>query len=161
MGARPQRGEPQTGRAMDAWFAPDSQGPRRTERKHMFNRQALIGLIGANIMKSLAPALHIDAFAAASMDRNARANGCRVTVVRRDVLDDEPPDADLIQRLERVERQHAHLHVLQQELALTSELKQMRVLISSRAKPHMILRIDVYTMFELRPFIAGSRSTPR
>ena len=31
----------------------------------MFNRQALIGLIGANIMKSLAPALHIDAFAAA------------------------------------------------------------------------------------------------
>jgi shikimate dehydrogenase len=30
----------------------------------MFNRQALIGLIGANIMKSLAPALHIDAFAA-------------------------------------------------------------------------------------------------
>ena len=33
----------------------------------MFNRQALIGLIGANIMKSLAPALHIDAFAAASI----------------------------------------------------------------------------------------------
>jgi shikimate dehydrogenase len=31
----------------------------------MINRQALIGLIGANIMKSLAPALHIDAFAAA------------------------------------------------------------------------------------------------
>jgi shikimate dehydrogenase len=33
----------------------------------MFNRQALIGLIGANIMKSLAPALHIDAFAAAGI----------------------------------------------------------------------------------------------
>jgi shikimate dehydrogenase len=33
----------------------------------MFNRQALIGLIGANIMKSLAPALHIDAFAAAGV----------------------------------------------------------------------------------------------
>ena len=31
----------------------------------MVNRQALIGLLGANIMKSLAPALHIDAFAAA------------------------------------------------------------------------------------------------
>src|SRR5580693_740100 len=30
----------------------------------MVNRQALIGLIGADIMKSLAPALHIDAFAA-------------------------------------------------------------------------------------------------
>lgn len=33
----------------------------------MFNRQALIGLIGANIMKSLAPALHIDAFEAAGI----------------------------------------------------------------------------------------------
>ncbi len=33
----------------------------------MVNRQALVGLIGANIMKSLAPALHIDAFAAAGI----------------------------------------------------------------------------------------------
>jgi len=33
----------------------------------MANRQALIGLIGANIMKSLAPALHNDAFAAAGI----------------------------------------------------------------------------------------------
>jgi predicted nicotinamide N-methyase len=38
----------------------------------------------------------IDAFAIASVGLNARANGCRVTVVRRDVLDDEPPDADVI-----------------------------------------------------------------
>jgi len=33
----------------------------------MINRQALVGLLGANIMKSLAPALHIDAFAAAGI----------------------------------------------------------------------------------------------
>jgi shikimate dehydrogenase len=33
----------------------------------MINRQALIGLIGANIMKSLSPALHIDAFSAAGI----------------------------------------------------------------------------------------------
>ena len=33
----------------------------------MINRQALIGLLGANIMKSLAPALHTDAFAAAGI----------------------------------------------------------------------------------------------
>jgi shikimate dehydrogenase len=33
----------------------------------MINRQALIGLLGANIMKSLAPALHRDAFAAAGI----------------------------------------------------------------------------------------------
>jgi predicted nicotinamide N-methyase len=38
----------------------------------------------------------IDAFAAAAIELNARANGCRVAVVRRDVLDDEPPDADVI-----------------------------------------------------------------
>jgi predicted nicotinamide N-methyase len=38
----------------------------------------------------------IDAFAAAAMERNARANSCRLTVVRRDVLDEEPPDVDLI-----------------------------------------------------------------
>jgi predicted nicotinamide N-methyase len=38
----------------------------------------------------------IDAFAAAAIEFNARANGKRVTVVRRDVLDEEPPDVDLI-----------------------------------------------------------------
>jgi predicted nicotinamide N-methyase len=38
----------------------------------------------------------IDAFAAAAIELNARANGCRVAVVRRDVLDDEPPDVDVI-----------------------------------------------------------------
>jgi predicted nicotinamide N-methyase len=38
----------------------------------------------------------IDAFAAAAMVVNARANGVRVSVVRRDVLDEEPPDVDVI-----------------------------------------------------------------
>jgi len=38
----------------------------------------------------------IDAFAAAATALNARANGQRVTVLRRDVLDDGPPDADVI-----------------------------------------------------------------
>jgi predicted nicotinamide N-methyase len=38
----------------------------------------------------------IDAFAAAAIDLNARANGGRVTVVRRDVLDEEPPDAEVV-----------------------------------------------------------------
>ena len=38
----------------------------------------------------------IDPFAAAAMDLNARANGRRVTVVRRDVLDEGPPDADVV-----------------------------------------------------------------
>jgi len=34
----------------------------------MNDRKCLVGLIGANIMKSLSPALHIDAFAAAGID---------------------------------------------------------------------------------------------
>lgn len=38
----------------------------------------------------------IDAFAAAAIAINARANGHRVTVVRRDVLDEEPPEVDVI-----------------------------------------------------------------
>jgi predicted nicotinamide N-methyase len=38
----------------------------------------------------------IDDFAIASVGLNARANACRIAAVRRDVLDDEPPDADVI-----------------------------------------------------------------
>jgi predicted nicotinamide N-methyase len=38
----------------------------------------------------------IDPFAAAAIELNAKANGCRVTIMRRDVLDEEPPDADVI-----------------------------------------------------------------
>jgi predicted nicotinamide N-methyase len=38
----------------------------------------------------------VDEFAAAAIELNARANGCRVTVVQRDVLEEEPPDVDLI-----------------------------------------------------------------
>ncbi len=45
---------------------------------------------------SSASAADIDAFAAAAIERNARANRCRITVVRRDVLDDPPPDVDVI-----------------------------------------------------------------
>jgi predicted nicotinamide N-methyase len=43
-----------------------------------------------------ATGVDIDAFAAAAIELNARANGQRVTVVRRDVLDEEPPDVDVI-----------------------------------------------------------------
>ena len=38
----------------------------------------------------------IDAFAAAAIEVNARANDCRVTALRRDVLDEEPPDVDIV-----------------------------------------------------------------
>ncbi len=38
----------------------------------------------------------VDAFAAAAIRLNARANGHRVAVVRRDVLGEDPPDVDVI-----------------------------------------------------------------
>ena len=38
----------------------------------------------------------IDGFAAAAIELNARANSRRVAVVQRDVLDDEPPEVDVI-----------------------------------------------------------------
>ncbi len=41
-------------------------------------------------------AADIDAFAIAAIGLNARANGCRVTTVQRDVLDEEPPPVDLV-----------------------------------------------------------------
>ena len=43
-----------------------------------------------------ATAIDIDLFAAAAIEVNAQANGVRVSVARRDVLDDDPPEADVI-----------------------------------------------------------------
>jgi predicted nicotinamide N-methyase len=43
-----------------------------------------------------AAGVDIDAFAAAAIEINARANGRRVTVLRRDVLDEAPPDFDVV-----------------------------------------------------------------
>ena len=40
----------------------------------------------------------VDPFAAAAIQLNARANGCRVAVLRRDVLDDDAPEVDVIRR---------------------------------------------------------------
>ena len=45
---------------------------------------------------SSATAADIDGLAAAAIELNARANGGRVSVVRRDVLDEAPPDVDVI-----------------------------------------------------------------
>ena len=53
-----------------------------------------IAALGAGA--SHATGADIDGFAAAAIDLNARANGCRVTIVGRDVLDEEPPDVDVI-----------------------------------------------------------------
>jgi predicted nicotinamide N-methyase len=43
-----------------------------------------------------ATGVDIDRFSAAAIDLNARANRVRVSAVRADVLDDEPPEADVV-----------------------------------------------------------------
>src|SRR5712671_4456945 len=45
---------------------------------------------------SSATGADIDPFAAAAIPLNARANGLRAAAVSRDLLDDEPPDVDVI-----------------------------------------------------------------
>jgi predicted nicotinamide N-methyase len=45
---------------------------------------------------SMVTGADIDPFAGAAMRLNARANGHRVAVIHRDVLDEEPPDVDVI-----------------------------------------------------------------
>jgi predicted nicotinamide N-methyase len=43
-----------------------------------------------------ATAADIDPFAVAAIGLNAKANGCRIAVAGRDLLDDDPPDVDVV-----------------------------------------------------------------
>jgi shikimate dehydrogenase len=52
---------------MKPWSGRAQKEQQDRSMRATFNHQALIGLIGANIMKSLAPALHNDAFSAAGI----------------------------------------------------------------------------------------------
>ena len=57
------------------------------------------GLCGIAALRAGASAVtgaDIDAFAAAAIELNARANGGRMAVLARDLLDEEPPDVDVI-----------------------------------------------------------------
>ena len=56
----------------------------------------LCAIAAMNVGAAEATGADIDPFAAAAIRLNAAANGHRVTVVRRDVLDEDPPDADVI-----------------------------------------------------------------
>lgn len=56
----------------------------------------LCAVAALNAGASVATGADIDPFAAAAIELNARANRRRVTVVRRDVLDEEPPAADVV-----------------------------------------------------------------
>lgn len=62
----------------------------------MASGSGLCAIAALHAGASVATAADIDAFAAAAIELNARANGRRVTVVRRDVLNEEPPEVDVI-----------------------------------------------------------------
>ena len=56
----------------------------------------LCGLAAARAGAANVTAVDIDPFAATAIPLNARANGLRVAAVQRDLLDDDPPDVDVI-----------------------------------------------------------------
>jgi predicted nicotinamide N-methyase len=56
----------------------------------------LCALAAAQAGAASVTAVDIDPLAAAAIPLNARANGLRVAAVQRDLLDDDPPDVDVI-----------------------------------------------------------------
>ncbi|MFL5679285.1 MAG: class I SAM-dependent methyltransferase [Chloroflexota bacterium] len=56
----------------------------------------LCAIAAMNAGAERATSVDIDPFAAAAIEVNARANGCRIALVTRDILDDEPPDVDVV-----------------------------------------------------------------
>jgi predicted nicotinamide N-methyase len=73
--------------------------PEAVAGKQVFDMASGSGLCAIAALQAGAAAAtcaDIDPFAAAAIAVNANANGCRVTVVRRDVLDEEPPDVDVV-----------------------------------------------------------------
>jgi predicted nicotinamide N-methyase len=73
--------------------------PKTVAGRRVFDMAAGSGLCAVAALRagaSDATSADIDAFAIAAVELNARANGCRVGVVRRDVLDEEPPEVDVI-----------------------------------------------------------------
>ena len=56
----------------------------------------LCALVALAEGSSGAAASEIDPYGVAAIDLNAKANGRRITIVARDVLDEHPPDADVV-----------------------------------------------------------------
>jgi predicted nicotinamide N-methyase len=67
--------------------------------RRVFDLGAGSGLVGIAALLAGAASVtasDVDPFAAAAIEINARANGQRIAIVKRDVLDDEPPDVDVV-----------------------------------------------------------------
>jgi predicted nicotinamide N-methyase len=56
----------------------------------------LCAVAAARAGAAVVTAADIDPFAAAAIALNTRANGVRIAVVRRDLLDEDPPDVDVV-----------------------------------------------------------------
>jgi predicted nicotinamide N-methyase len=73
--------------------------PEAVAGRRVFDLASGSGLCAIAAMRAGATAAigaDIDPFAAAAIELNAGANRCHVAVVRRDVLDEDPPKADII-----------------------------------------------------------------
>lgn len=73
--------------------------PGTVAGRRVFDLASGSGLCAIAAMKAGAAAVtatDIDPFAAAAIGLNSRANGQRVTMVQRDVLDEAPPDVDVV-----------------------------------------------------------------
>jgi predicted nicotinamide N-methyase len=73
--------------------------PRTVAGRRVFDVASGSGLCAIAALvagASAATSADIDAFALVAVELNARANGRRVSIVRRDVLDEEAPDVDVI-----------------------------------------------------------------
>jgi predicted nicotinamide N-methyase len=73
--------------------------PEAVAGRRVFDLASGSGLCAIASMRAgaaQATGVDIDAFATTAIELNARANGRRVTAMRRDVLDEGPPDADVI-----------------------------------------------------------------
>jgi len=73
--------------------------PEAVAGRRIFDLASGSGICAIAAMRAgaaAAAATDIDAFALAAIRLNARANGCRVNVIGRDVLGEAPPDAEVI-----------------------------------------------------------------
>jgi predicted nicotinamide N-methyase len=73
--------------------------PERVAGRRVFDLASgsgLCAIAASQAGATVATAADIDGFAAAAIELNARVNRRRVGIVRRDVLDEEPPDVDVI-----------------------------------------------------------------
>jgi predicted nicotinamide N-methyase len=75
------------------------ENPEAVAGRRVFDLASGSGLCAIAALRAgaiAATAADIDRFAVSAIELNARANGCRVAAVQRDVLDDGVPEADVV-----------------------------------------------------------------